>query len=439
MSPLGIDDLPNFCSHEHWGSIAAIGPAPDENGFRADTEAGATPSRQVRIWDLVLDPYAGGWIHATGVNPFAVGRDRGEPDLVAWWDKEPEAAFAAIAPHLERQLFTGVFQCLRQGLRFLHDIDIATLALPDWQAADKAVGQSYADVFAWYARAMEKARFSALIRPVHPEFYVREETSEGAARERAFTDTIMRIDPLLDLWKQDSPRRDTLADLTGVDPVDAVTWRAFITKLFDLAAEGKTTGIKQLQAYTRTLCYEETDDTAVTWRGDLDPDQVKAFQDWVMHECCKQAHERGWPHQMHIGTHNILESSPMPLEPLARRYPRMSIVMIHCWPFLDEAGWLAKHIPNMHIDTCWQPVLNPQFLRQSLMTWLNYVPTHKIMLAHDSTSIEMAVGSSRFTREILAEALERQGCGVDASWRRQAAGDMLHNNAVRLYGVGETV
>jgi len=438
MSELGIDTLPNFCSHEHWGSISAIGPAPAEHGFRADTEAGASPQRRVRIWDLVLDPYAGGWMAATGVNPWGLGEAQGEPDFAAWWDRDPAAALDAIRPHLQRQLFTGVFQCVRRGLLYLHDIDIATLALDDWQAADAAVGKAYADIFAWYGKAMGEAGFSELIRPVHPEFYVRDETAEGAARERAFTNTILRIDPLLDLWKVDSPRRDTLADLAGVDPVDAASWRAFITKLFDIAAAGKTTGIKQLQAYSRTLRYDPVDDAAVTWRGELDAGEVKAFQDWVMHACCAQAHERGWPHQAHIGTHNILESSPMPLEPLARRYGRMDIVMIHCWPFIDEAGWLAKHVPNMYIDTCWQPVLNPAFLRKSLRTWMNYVPTHKIMLAHDSTSIEMAVGSSRFTREILAESLQSHGCGADPSLRRQAAADMLHNNAVRLYGIGET-
>ena len=41
----GVDlsGLPNFCSHEHWGSIGPIGMA--DEGFRADTEAGAAPSR----------------------------------------------------------------------------------------------------------------------------------------------------------------------------------------------------------------------------------------------------------------------------------------------------------------------------------------------------------------------------------------------------------
>ena len=156
-----------------------------------------------------------------------------------------------------------------------------------------------------------------------------------------------------------------------------------------------------------------------------------------MHECCKQAHERGWPHQVHVGTNNLRQSSPLPLEDLGRRYPRMKIVMIHCWPFLDEAGWLAKHVPSIHIDTCWQPVLNPEFLRKALSTWINYVPLHKIACGHDATSVEMAVGSSLFTRETLADVLGAQSkLGFSGSDAVRAAAGFLHDNAVSIYGVG---
>lgn len=119
--------------------------------------------------------------------------------------------------------------------------------------------------------------------------------------------------------------------------------------------------------------------------------------------------------------------------------PDMDIVMIHCWPFFKEAAFLAKLIPNIHVDTCWLPVLNPEFLKEAFNTWFNYVPTHKIMLGHDSTHVEMAAGSSLFTREILTESLVAQQKKLkmsDASIVDTAA-DMLQNNAVRLYKIGK--
>ena len=168
--------------------------------------------------------------------------------------------------------------------------------------------------------------------------------------------------------------------------------------------------------------------------GDLNGDEVRVFGVWVMHECCKRANDRGWPHQVHVGTHNLPDSNPLPLQHIARRYPRQKIVMLHCWPWVDESGYLAKYFSNIHIDTCWQPILNPAFLRRSLGQWLNYVPSSKIMMGNDATSIEMAIGASHFSRRILAEVFE--SVGVAKGQRRRIAGEFLHNNAVRMYGVG---
>lgn len=70
---------------------------------------------------------------------------------------------------------------------------------------------------------MRQAHFSELIRIVHPEFYAAEANPETAAEEKAFTHTIMSIDPFLELGDADSPRRRGLAAIAGVEPVDAAT------------------------------------------------------------------------------------------------------------------------------------------------------------------------------------------------------------------------
>lgn len=435
--PLNLSALPNFCAHEHWGSIESIGRSAE--GHRGDTEAGATPSGRTGIFDIVLEPYLSWFIAGAGMKVIDLAKDAGEKDLQSWWQKDTGKALRTIQTHLERQLFTGTFQCTRRGIQSLYGIDIAAFNVDDWMSADRAISENYGNMFAWYRKAMGRVHFSELIRPVHPEFYFRNQTEAGAKAELEFTSTIMRVDPFLDLWRKDSPRRDGLADSVGIEPRDASTWRAFLDKIFDIAAERKTNGIKQLQAYSRRLDFPRRSDSEVVWSGDLNQEQVTVFKDWVMNECCKRADERGWPHQIHVGTHNITESSPMPLNSLAQRYPNMNIVMIHCWPFLDEAGWLAKHNPNVYIDTCWAPVLNPEYFRKSLSDWINYVPVHKIMCSHDSTTVEMAAGSSVFTREIMTEILaaQKEKLTLTASSVMRAAADLLHNNAVRIYGIGK--
>jgi predicted TIM-barrel fold metal-dependent hydrolase len=435
---LDIHAIPNFCSHEHWGSIDAIGAAPEQDGFRCDTTAGARPGRATSIWDLVLDPYVSGWMSDIGLDPNALAIAAGHPSQLDWWEASPQAALKGFKSTFRSSMMTGGFQCTRRGILKLYGNDIGRFELQDWREADMAIRKRYSHIFSWYQEAMRTAHFSELIRPVHPEYYVQEESQESSRQEHSFTHTILRIDPFLDLWRKKSPRRDALSKIAQIEPGDAQSWREFIKRIFDLAAKNHTAGIKQLQAYRRSLDYQYRTDAEVTFRGELNESDITCFQDWVMHECCKQAHERNWVHQVHVGTNNIAHSSPLPLEALANRYPQMNIVMIHCWPFLKEAGWLAKAVRNMHIDTCWLPVLNPAFLREALTMWLNYVPVHKIMLAHDSTHVEMATGSSLFTREILTDTLlyQQKTLRLPVAELRRYAADMLHNNAVRLYKIG---
>ncbi len=439
VTEINLDTLPNFCSHEHWGSIESIGMAMEQEGFRADTRAGASPQRDTSVWDLVLDPYMGSTMASNGMDIQSIPKSKGYASQREWWMADPDKALERFNSDFRSYQLTGIFQCLRRGIKHLYNTDIATFKPEDWKKADTGISENYKNIFAWYRNAMNRASFSELIRPVHPEFYTSEESAVLAREELSFTHTIMRIDPLLDMWKETSPRRDALSGITGIEPADAKSWREFIQKIFDLAAKHNTTGIKQLQAYFRPLGFQSRNDSEIRFRGALNEVEIIAFQDWVMHECCKQAHERHWPHQVHVGTNNLPDSNPLPLESLATEYPRMNIVMIHCWPYLREAGYLARTQPNMYIDTCWLPVLNPDFLRDALGMWLNYVPGHKIMLGHDSTSIEMAVGSSLFTREILAEKLVSQQNNLQMPSREllQVAANLLHNNAVRLYGVGK--
>jgi hypothetical protein len=62
------------------------------------------------------------------------------------------------------------------------------------------------------------------------------------------------------------------------------------------------------------------------------------------------------------------------------------------------------------------------------------------MCGHDSTTVEMAYGSSLFTREILAETLgdRRLNMGTGRITLRRATAGLLQNNAVAVYGIGKS-
>lgn len=431
---LNFDDIPVFCAHEHWGSFAAYGVTTE--GFRADVECGAAPTRAVSLWDLILDPYFGGWLYSSGadLNKWAV--DAGASDFHEWAQKRPADACNALLPVLARHRLTGGYQVLRQGILRLYKKDLDDLSVNAAAEISLSVAQNYQKPIDWITRAACQEKLGPIVRPVHPEFYLRK--GPYAAQEAAAISTLLRIDPLLELWQRECPRREALGNAVGVVPCDAASWRAFLSALFDLAAANGAVGIKQLQAYTRDLDFVPRKDDEISWPGsELSAEQVRAFQDWVVLECCRLAQERNWPFQFHIGTHNLSQSSPMPLASLAQRFPKLKIVLLHCWPFIDEAGWLAKHFPNVYIDGCWQVVLNPMFLERSLRTWLSYVPASKLMFSQDATSVEMAVGAAALVRWILARALENHAeiYGTERKYLEQAARWILYENGAGLYSL----
>ena len=434
----GIDTLPMYCAHEHWGSIGSIGGGyiPFYDGFYSDVYAGAEPNVPVSIWDLIAEPYAGGLFYGERFDMNALAVSQGFSSFKQWWMEKPDEALRKFRCEVAPMLLNGTLLTTLKGMEGLYDVRLTDFELKEWKSADSLICKRYEHLFDWYAEAMRKAHFNGLIRPVHPEFYLLSHSAEAMDQERIFTQTILRIDPFLDLWTEKNARRDSLSRVAGVDPTDAESWRRFIHFYVDLAEKNHTVGIKSLQAYRRNLDFRVHDDGEVKFRGDLKPEQITVFQDWVVNEFCRLANEKGWVHQIYVGTNNLPLSDPTPLAALGDRYPSMKIVMLHGWPYLKEVAFLAKNKPNFYIDVCWLPVLSPAFLDEAFDTYLNYVPYDKIMLSNDATTIEMAAGSSTCIREALAKklTLQKKKTGMPDSLFRDAAYNMLYGNALRIYG-----
>ena len=319
-----------------------------------------------------------------------------------------------------------------KGYKIVPGLDIDDPEMDKIESVSRKVTENYKNLFSWY-RELSQDRFSGLIRPVHPEYYATMKNPQ-ANKESRITKTVMRIDPFMELHRKTS-RREVLSELAGIEPGDVQSWRIFLERIFTLAKENQAVGIKQLQAYSRDLNFCQRTDGEVRFSGDLNENEQRVLKDWIMHECCKLADDLGWPHQVHVGTHNLRHSNPLPLEPLAGQYPNQKLVLLHCWPFLDESGFLAKYKSNIYIDTCWQVILNPDFLRKSFKTWLGYVPANKITMGTDATSIEMAVGASAIAKVILGETLSEfsRQYRVNPEAIKQIAHGFLLGNARDLY------
>lgn len=434
-----LDDIlkiPNFCSHEHWGSISSIGEQP--GGYTADFISGAFPKRKTTLVDVLIDPYISGNLRNAGITPTKIAAENRMVDIFELAQNSPKQSLQMLKTILTSQQFTGTYLCLREGFRFAYNIDINDLDNSRLLKLNKIIHSNYQNLFQWYSTLCKKAHLSNLIRPVHPEFF-NSPFNSFSKEENSITSYVLRIDPLLDMWK-DSSRKDKIAHITGIEPGDPKSWRTCLENLFQLVSTKGAVGIKQLQAYRRDLNFSHREDNSVKFGGALSKADVHIFKDWIVNECCKLAHDKNWPHQVHVGTHNLPHSNPLPLASLAKKYPNQKIVLLHCWPFLNESGYLAKQFKNIFIDTCWQPILNPKFLKKSLGLWLNYVPLSKITMGNDATSIEMAVGSSIIAKQTLTDTLTKfaKKRKIKDTKLLKVAADFIHNNAVNIYQIGKT-
>src|SRR4051794_10318449 len=99
---LDLSTTPNFCSHEHWGSIESIGTIP--GGYRCDYEQGARPHGMTTLFDLLMEPYLRGVLLSSGVNRDQLARSSGWK----WYQN--------IQQVLRPYVFSGIHQCTRRGI-----------------------------------------------------------------------------------------------------------------------------------------------------------------------------------------------------------------------------------------------------------------------------------------------------------------------------------
>ena len=132
------------------------------------------------------------------------------------------------------------------------------------------------------------------------------------------------------------------------------------------------------------------------------------------------------PVQVHtgFGDADLLLSSANPalLKPVIERFPETPFVLLHCYPYVREAGWLAHVYANVYLDVS----LTIPFVSrpaEALHEALELAPVSKLLYASDAArSPELYFLAAKRWREALAEVVS----GDDAR-------AILRENALTLY------
>ncbi len=410
-----------FSSHEHIGSLTPFGKAMGP-WFPTDLVPALPPGRTTLL-DLLFSPYLAMPLMAAGASYPSEKAFENDSDFLE--------AIDSIRDSLSAIAGVGTLVALDKGLSMLHGVGLYE-ALSDSSGEmlcklNRNISSRYAGYFDWYAEVMRKTGTKALLKPVHPAYVTAMEKGTGG-EELRFVIPILRVDSLigfpddtlgLDFSGVETPAGFSIKNADDLD--EMIRW------FFDLVDRFRIPSIKQLQAYYRTISVSDvarTDmadalkeilssrtrmscDTSGKAAGQVrvNSKAVVAVQDYIMRQILEEADHRALPYQIHTGMTTLADSNPGLLEPLIRQYRNVQFVLLHAYPFVSHAAYLARTHPNVWVDTSWLALQSPHVLRSAMMEYVGMVPASRITASMDATSLEEYAGALAMTREALSDVL----------------------------------
>ena len=171
----------------------------------------------------------------------------------------------------------------------------------------------------------------------------------------------------------------------------------------------------------------------------------KALLDEALWVGLRVACEAGKPIQFHTGYGDpdldLRLANPLHLRPLfeSRALAGLNVVMLHCYPFVREAGFLASVYSGAYLDLGLTiPYMSTHAMLTSAREALHLAPITKVLFSTDaSRTPELYWLGARHGRRVLAGALEatvEDGdlTQAEADW---AAERILSENSRALYGL----
>lgn len=170
--------------------------------------------------------------------------------------------------------------------------------------------------------------------------------------------------------------------------------------------------------------------TIAAYRGGLD----RPAEDVVAALAANEATGDPLPVQVHCGFGDadlhLWRSDPSYLKPLVERFRETPFVLLHCYPYVREAGWLAHVYGNVWFDLS-LTIPHVSQPSQAVREALELAPVSKLLYASDAARTpELYYLAARRWRQALAGVLPELLPEEEAG---EAARLILRENARRLY------
>jgi hypothetical protein len=135
------------------------------------------------------------------------------------------------------------------------------------------------------------------------------------------------------------------------------------------------------------------------------------------------------PVQVHTGFGDwdlhLWRADPSYLKPLVERFADTTFVLLHCYPFVREAGWMAHVYGNVYFDLS-LTIPHVAWPAEALAEALELAPVSKLLYASDAARTpELYLLAATWWRDAIAEVLPDE----------EAARMVLRENARAVYAL----
>jgi predicted TIM-barrel fold metal-dependent hydrolase len=234
-------------------------------------------------------------------------------------------------------------------------------------------------------------------------------------------------------------RIETLAEEGIARGLELDALREFVRAGVRAARQGGHVALKTVAAYRSGLDVGPPDAAAAAaaLAGGVPRLAAKPLVDLLLHDALEANAAEPLPVQVHCGFGDsdlmLPRSDPSHLGPLIERFDTTPFVLLHNYPYVREAGWLAHVYANVFFDIS---LTIPHVSRPAEMVRqaLELAPTSKLLYASDAARApELYPLAARWWREALAEVL---GEALPAGQAEDAGRRVLRENALTLYPLG---
>ena len=234
----------------------------------------------------------------------------------------------------------------------------------------------------------------------------------------------------------------------------------FLEAVFCVLKRGKergAVGLKDQKAYNRSLRYDlaprcdaerlfnhllADPNNALVWP------EAKPLDDFLFHQYMRFARELDLPVQLHTGHmagiyNRVDKANASLLTPVLELHQGVRFDLFHGnWPELGPILFLAKNYPNVALDCCWLPIIDPLYAEELLRRAVVAVPHTKVhgFGGDYMETPEFSAAHLTIARHVIASALadlvERGWLDNDAAVH--IAAGWLFDNPNTFFRLGES-